>query len=103
LNNLNRFVVREGRLMKIGRIFKQKGVDILLAIDVIKLVYSGKIDRIILITGDSDFVPVVESVRDSGVTVSLYRSPQDRVHRSLWQAVDERFDITDDLLQKHAR
>ena len=58
LNNLNRFKVRTGRLQKIGTEFTQKGVDVKLVIDFVQLAYSGKIDKAIIITGDSDFVPM---------------------------------------------
>ncbi len=46
-------------------------MDILLAIDMIKLALKNKIQHIILITGDSDFVPAVQYVKEEGVIVHL--------------------------------
>ena len=43
--------------------------DVGLAIDAIKL--SSKLDAIILITGDGDFVPLVEYLKNSGCQVEV--------------------------------
>ena len=57
LNLLDRFEIRSGKLQENDKGYRQKQVDILLAIDMIKLALKNKIQHIILITGDSDFVP----------------------------------------------
>lgn len=103
LNLLNRVTVREGRLQKIGGEFRQKGVDVLLAIDLVKLAHTEKIDRAILITGDSDFVPVIDGVEGTGVTTALYYCPELPIHQSLLEKVDERFVIDRKLLLGHLR
>lgn len=103
LNSLNRFEVREGRLQKVDGKFKQKGVDIQLAVDLLRLALSKNIDKAILITGDSDFVPVVTAVKEAGVTVSLHYSHELPTHHSLRLAVDERVPIALDLLKKCQR
>lgn len=99
LNSLSRFEVREGRLQKIGDRFQQKGVDIQLAVDLLTLAFTKGIEKAILVTGDSDFVPVVNAVKASGVTVALHYAPQLPTHQSLRLAVDERVPITLGLLQ----
>lgn len=43
----------------------------MLAIDMIKLALKDRIQQIILITGDGDFVPAVEYVKEDGVKVHL--------------------------------
>lgn len=103
LKYLNRFKVREGRLQKIGGEFKQKGVDIRLAVDAVKLASTGKIDRAILVTGDSDFVPVVEGIDGTGVTTTLAFDPSNPIHNSLLSSVDERIEIDEDMLTNHLR
>ena len=65
------FEIRTGKLQENERGFQQKQVDILLAIDMIKLALKNKIQHIILITGDSDFVPAVQFVKEEGVLVHL--------------------------------
>lgn len=69
--------IREGRCqrLKINNkfIYKQKGVDTLMTIDLMScpLKYP-KIKKIILIASDSDFVPAVESLKEFGVMIILY-------------------------------
>lgn len=65
------FEIRTGKLQESERGFHQKQVDILLAIDMIKLALKNKIQQMILITGDSDFVPAVQFVKEEGVLVHL--------------------------------
>lgn len=71
LNLLDRFEIRMGKLQENDKGFRQKQVDIMLAIDMIKLALKNKIQHIILITGDSDFVPAVQYVKEEGVMVHL--------------------------------
>jgi len=50
---------------------RQKGVDIKLGIDISTLAQNNLIDRIILIAGDSDFVPAAKLARTSGIDFVL--------------------------------
>lgn len=70
-------IIREGRCQKLkcedNFIFKQKAVDILLAMDLMNIpIKYSKIKRIILISSDSDFVPIVLNLRENGVKTILY-------------------------------
>lgn len=51
--------------------FKQKGVDMKLGIDISSLAYEGIVDQIILIAGDSDFVPAAKVARRKGIDFIL--------------------------------
>lgn len=99
LKKLPRFQFRQGKLQRIGNEFKQKRVDIWMAVDLVRMSSSKQIDKAILITGDSDLVPAIEAARDSGVVVELYYSPNSR-HDELLQSCDERFEITRNLIDK---
>lgn len=101
LASLPRFKVREGRLQKIGDRYRQKGVDIQLAVDVVKLAYTGKIDHVILVTADSDFVPAVRGIDGTGVLTSVYYCPDLSVNQELLQVVDERFRMDEEFLAAH--
>lgn len=103
LSYLDRFKVREGRLQKIGDEYKQKKVDIMLAVDAVKLASTGKIDRAIFVTGDSDFVPVIEGIDGTGVTTTLCYDPNLPIHNSIRSAVDERFELDRPMLESHLR
>ena len=70
-------VFREGRCQKLklnGKIeYKQKGVDTLLTIDLSHIKEDfPKIKKIILISSDTDFVPVIEDIKKRGIEVVLF-------------------------------
>ena len=50
---------------------KQKGVDMKIGIDIASLAYKRQVDRIILIAGDSDFVPAAKLARREGIDFIL--------------------------------
>ena len=51
--------------------FRQKGVDMKIGIDISSLAYKKQVDQIILIAGDSDFVPVAKLARREGIDFIL--------------------------------
>jgi uncharacterized LabA/DUF88 family protein len=59
--------VRYGRLT--GNPPKEKGTDIFLAIDMLNLAYKNSYDTAILVSGDGDFVEVIESIQSMGKQV----------------------------------
>lgn len=82
--------------------YEQKRVDILLAVELVRLSWSHQISHAILVTGDSDFVPAVEAAKDAGVITSLYYSRKS-IHDELLQAVDERYEMDDDFIRSVKR
>ncbi len=50
---------------------EQKGVDIKIGLDIASLAYRKQIDQIILISGDSDFVPISKHARREGLDFIL--------------------------------
>jgi len=98
--------LQEGRLRKYydaqGKPdFVQKGVDVLLAIDMLKLALKGVMQKAILIACDSDFVPVVRALREEGVSVLLYyyKSNDGRNNafsQELYEECDDRKELTKD-------
>lgn len=51
--------------------FRQKGVDIKIGIDIASIAYKQHADQIILIAGDSDFVPAAKLARREGIDFIL--------------------------------
>lgn len=49
----------------------QKGVDMRIGVDISSLAFKKQVDRIILISGDGDFVPVAEQARREGIDFIL--------------------------------
>lgn len=50
---------------------RQKGVDMKIGIDIASLAYKHQVDQIILISGDSDFVPAAKLARREGLDFIL--------------------------------
>ena len=96
LKYLPRFEVKLGRLKRgldeNGKpTFEQKGVDVHMSVDLVKLAATNQIDRAVLITGDSDFVPAVRVAKES-INVSLYYY-EGTAHYELIQVCDDRIKL----------
>lgn len=50
---------------------KQKGVDMKIGIDIASLAYKKQVQKIVLISGDSDFVPAAKLARREGIDFVL--------------------------------
>ena len=70
-------IVREGRVQRLRILgeftYKQKSVDILLAKDLMNVKTEYKeINKIILISSDTDFCPIIDDLVNNKITVILY-------------------------------
>lgn len=65
----------------------QKGVDMRIGVDISSLAFKNQVDRIILISGDSDFVPAAKQARREGIDFILdpMRSP---IKEDLFEHID---------------
>lgn len=65
----------------------QKGVDMRIGVDISSLAFKKLVDRIILISGDSDFVPAAKQARREGIDFILdpMRSP---IKDDLYEHID---------------
>jgi len=63
------YEVRTGQLVKRKGGWEQKGVDAILAIDMIDKAYTDQYDVAILVAGDLDHHPAVKNVKNSGKEV----------------------------------
>lgn len=97
--------VRLGRLARHampdgGTEFEQKKVDVLLAVDLVRLSCEKQIQRAVLFAGDSDYVPAISVAKDAGTIMQLYYSDalDSRPHDELLSACDDRFLIDQALI-----
>lgn len=67
----------------------QKGVDIKIGLDIAWLAGRRIVDRIILFTGDTDFIPAMKYARREGVQVVLAVLNERKVRRELREHSDE--------------
>jgi uncharacterized LabA/DUF88 family protein len=102
LRNLPNFEVRLGRLAYRGirddgsPILDQKGVDIHLAVDLLRLSYNKAITKAYLITNDSDFIPAIKDSKDSGVQIVLVHGKKPQIN--LRESVDNLIQIDETLI-----
>lgn len=89
LKKLDNFAVREGSLSFCGWKVKkksynktpldddfepelhQKGVDIKIGLDLAWISFNHIADKVIFVTGDSDFIPAIKTARRNGIFVCL--------------------------------
>ena len=117
LNRLSRYQVREEKLELRGtdsagkNIYQQKRVDLMLGIDVVMSALKHKITHAAILSGDSDFLPAVEIAKGEGVIIWLFHSAcidstnciNLRPHSELWEFADERFIITQAIINSILR
>lgn len=106
----NGIIIREGRCQKKednGQMeFGQKGVDTLLTMDLFTEPKIKNVKTIVILTSDTDFVPILNTLRSQGIKVILcYYSDRQRRSRfsmsnHLFLACDKKIIITDDIMDK---
>ncbi len=67
--------------------FEQKGVDMRIGLDIASLAHKRQVDQIILISGDSDFVPAAKHARREGIDFILDPMGQ-KVNDDLFEHID---------------
>ncbi|EAI3905036.1 NYN domain-containing protein [Campylobacter lari] len=69
---------------------RQKGVDMKIGLDIATLSIKKQIEKIILITADSDFIPAIKHARKEGVIVQLdpMRVPNSQIKKGLLEHID---------------
>jgi uncharacterized LabA/DUF88 family protein len=116
LGRLPRYETRLGRLAFRGLdrngkpIFQQKRVDLLLGLDFAILAGKHQIQHAAVLSGDSDLIPAVEVAKQEGVCTWLVHGParsksdgSSTYARELWEAVDERIELTQAFMTGIAR
>lgn len=67
--------------------FEQKGVDMRIGLDMASFAEKRSVDRIVLISGDTDCVPAMKHARKAGLQVVLISLPNGRnIPELLWHA-----------------
>jgi uncharacterized LabA/DUF88 family protein len=56
-------------------IFEQKGVDMRIGLDIATFSDQATVDRVLLVSGDTDMIPAMKHARKSGLEVALVQLP----------------------------
>ena len=97
--------VREGRCQKIKGDFSQKGVDTLITMDLLKSSQDKDVKNIILLTSDTDFVPIIKDIKDGKNLILAYFTDRKRksaftLSNHLWNVFKKKILISiDDFVQ----
>jgi len=97
LKRLPRFEVKLGKLQLIGEQFRQKMVDVLMSIDIIKKSIRKMIKQIIIIAGDADFVSAIKMSKDNDILIHLFYHPSS-IHNELLDEIDELHFISEEII-----
>lgn len=76
LEKLPKFEIKFGELKIYNGFPKQKGVDVQLSVDLVRLSCRRHIQKAVIVAGDQDFKPAVQAAKDAGVLVKLIYSPK---------------------------
>lgn len=89
-------IIREGRCQKIDESFQQKGVDTLMTMDLLKVSQKKEVDNIIILTADTDFVPIIKEIKNDFKIKIMLAYFTDKKRKSpfslsnhLWNVCDE--------------
>lgn len=66
LKNTPYLTLKLGRLVNRNGVYVEKGIDINIAVDMLRLAQNNAYDTAALVSGDGDFVSAVEGVKDLG-------------------------------------
>jgi hypothetical protein len=93
--------IREGRIQKIDNNYTQKGVDTLLAFDLLRYAQLKEHETIILVTADTDFVPIIKELKQMYPTklflafyTDLKRKSGFSLSNELWKIFEREYKIT---------
>ncbi|MBD2039090.1 NYN domain-containing protein [Microcoleus sp. FACHB-672] len=86
INSLEGFHVRLGSLSSSGKRKRQKEVDVLLTVDMMKHAHRGNMARAILLSGDRDFKPLVNALVEMGSYVGVASEVSSTANELIWAA-----------------
>ena len=69
-------------------ILRQKGIDMKIGVDITSLALKHFVDKIVLVAGDSDFVPAAKLARREGIDFVLDPMNTMHIENSLYEHID---------------
>lgn len=83
------------------QVLAQKRVDVALAVELVHLATTQQIDLVVLIAGDRDFIPAIETAKHAGVILRLIHGHPKTVSDTLLKLVDEKVELSVDFFKQN--
>jgi len=83
------------------QVLAQKRVDVALAVELVHLATTQQIDLIVLIAGDRDFIPAIETAKHAGAILRLIHGHPKTVSDTLFKLVDEKMELSVDFFKQN--
>jgi len=83
------------------QVLAQKRVDVALAVELVHLATTQQIDLVVLIAGDRDFIPAIETAKHAGVILRLIHGHPKTVSNTLLKLVDEKVELSVDFFKQN--
>lgn len=103
IRKINNYEVKLGRLIRTGKEnekYRQKGVDVLLAIDMISKAHLNQYDIALLLAGDDDYLDMVKSIKDF-TGKRIYGAYFERnASKRLVESFDKRISLTNEIINQ---
>lgn len=81
-----------------GGTYLQKGVDTLIATDMVAMAFLGHYDVAFLVSGDGDLAPAADAVKAAGKQIVVATFPRSR-STAIAQSADQELVLTEDFLK----
>ena len=78
----------------------EKKVDLQMAIDIISLAYEDKYDTAVIVTGDGDFEPVIEKLKEMDKKVELWAFRYSLANTLKEKIEEDKMNFLDDVLSQ---
>ncbi len=102
LRHLPRFKVRTGELTKtMDGVYKRKGVNVSMSVDVIRLCTERIVDTIYLVCSDPDLLPLIKAARDMGIIVRIYHG--ENIPERMLAECDESVRMDEHIIEQSLR
>jgi len=98
----NKVNIKLGYLLKSGGKYHEKGVDVQMAVDIVKGAIKGDYDKFYLISSDTDLIPAIEIAKSENKKVIYVSFEHKVVSHALKNICTDQVIITKKMIEKFA-
>lgn len=98
----NKVNIKLGYLLKSAGKYHEKGVDVQMAVDIVKASIKNEYQKFYLISSDTDLIPAIEIAKNEGKKVVYVSFEHKVVSHALQNVCTEEIIITKKIIEKYA-